>query len=286
MLGDRRLSLTSLLREYAGKIGGTWLLTLGETSLTALAPFFIGLAIDGLSAGRTHELIELAVVLVALTGLAICRRVYDTRAYGTIRVEVGRALVARASDVPVSTLSARLGMGQELVGFLEREMPALMTGVVQLAASVAVLLAFHRHLAWSAVAAVALTLLAYALFHRRFHRLHGHYNHELEQQVTVLRTRSAARLLAHLNGVKRIEVQLSDTEAVVYGAIFTVMLSVVLFNLWFAATKLGASVGSLFSIVSYSWEFVGAALALPLALQSWSRLSEITTRINAPRTAP
>ena len=78
-----------------------------------------------------------------------------------------------------------------------------------------------------------------------------------------------------------LEVQLSDTEAVLYGAIFIVLLSLILFNLWFAATELGTTVGTIFSIISYSWEFVDSALALPMTLQSWSRLSEIMRRLNS-----
>jgi hypothetical protein len=40
------------------------------------------------------------------------------------------------------------------------------------------------------------------------------------------------------------------------------------------------SPGTIFSIVSYSWEFVEAAVTFPMALQGWSRLSEIIQRLN------
>ncbi|MFC3119789.1 hypothetical protein ACFOHS_21805 [Jhaorihella thermophila] len=38
----------------------------------------------------------------------------------------------------------------------------------------------------------------------------------------------------------------------------------------------------MFSIVTYSWDFVEGALILPATLQSLSRLSEVTARINTP----
>ena len=81
--------------------------------------------------------------------------------------------------------------------------------------------------------------------------------------------------------LRRHEVRLSDTEAVLYGVIFIVLLGLIVFNLWFATTRLGITVGTIFSIISYSWEFVESALALPVTLQSWSRLSEIMRRLNA-----
>jgi hypothetical protein len=80
--------------------------------------------------------------------------------------------------------------------------------------------------------------------------------------------------------LRRIEVRISDTESIVYGAIFVVLLGLVVFNLWYATANLTITSGTIFSIVTYSWELVDAALAFPMALQGWSRLSEIMQRIN------
>lgn len=57
------------------------------------------------------------------------------------------------------------------------------------------------------------------------------------------------------------------------------------FNLWFAATHLSASPGQIFSVVSYSLEFLQAAVMLPFALQALTQLNEITERINRSSTA-
>ncbi|MFT4702310.1 MAG: hypothetical protein ACI90E_002995, partial [Yoonia sp.] len=52
------------------------------------------------------------------------------------------------------------------------------------------------------------------------------------------------------------------------------------FNLWYATANATITSGTIFSIITYSWELVDAALAFPMALQGWSRLSEIMKRIN------
>jgi len=75
-------------------------------------------------------------------------------------------------------------------------------------------------------------------------------------------------------------VRLSDTEAIVYGLIFVVLLSMLGTNLWFAATQLSATPGEIFSIVTYSYEFIEAAVMLPITLQTLTRISEITQRLN------
>ena len=280
MLKDKAVTIATLLGTFRRPILVTWTMTLCETALTALIPLFIGFAIDGLLSGDTTALLQLAAVLAGLILVAVLRRVYDTRAYGTIRVEVGRAQVDRSVGMPVSTLNARLGMGRELVDFLERDLPEVMDSAVQLAVSLIVLYVFHPVLSYAALGAAVLMIALYGLSHGRFYRLNADHNHQTEQQVRLLEARRSEGVLSHLNKLRRIEVKLSDTEATVYGAIFTVLLGFMVFNLWFATTNIETTAGTIFSIVSYSWEFVDSALVLPVTLQGWSRLSEITKRIN------
>ncbi len=280
MVKNEAVTLSSLLRRFPGRILLTWALTLVETTLTALIPLFIGFAIDGLLDDDPTALFHLAGVMVGLIAVAVVRRIYDTRAYGTIRVQVGMVQLDRSDGMAVSTFNARLGMGRELVDFLEQEVPATMDSVVQLAVSLIILYSFHPVLAYAACAATVLMLALYGGVHRRFYRLNGEHNHQTEQQVKILEVRRPDGVFSHLTKLRRIEVKLSDTEAYVYGAIYLALLGLVLFNLWYAASHLPTTVGTIFSIISYSWEFVGAAIVLPTTLQGWSRLSEIMKRIN------
>lgn len=281
MLTNRDLTIGTLLRVFRWRIFLTWTMILAETSLMALIPLFIGFAIDGLLTGAMRELWMLAGIMAALIAVAVIRRLYDTRVYGTIRVEMGKAQAARSAQLPVSSLNARVGMGRELVDFFEHTLPEAMAATVQLTIAVIVLYAFSPVLAFAGGAAALAMVLVYALFHRRFYRVNGALNQQTEKQVSVLEMRKNWPTLAHLLHLRRHEVRLSDTEAVLYGAIFIVLLGLILFNVWFAATKLITTAGTIFSIISYSWEFTESALALPATLQSWSRLSEIMRRLNA-----
>ncbi len=280
MLRGEKLTISTLLRRFLRPISLTWMLTLIETALMALVPLLIGFAIDGLLGGNAQPLLHLAAVLAGLIVVSVVRRLYDTRIFGTVRVELCGALAERSNGGSISTLNARIGMGRELVDFLEEQVPAVMKSVVQFITSVLVLFAFHPTLSYAALGAAVAMLAFYSAFHGRFFRLNADYNQQTEKQVRVLETRSAEGLLAHLSRLRRIEVRLSDTEAYVYGAIFTILLSFVIFNLWFASIHVKITVGTIFSIISYSWEFVEAALILPITLQGWSRLSEIMKRIN------
>lgn len=95
MLRDRKLTIGTLLSVFRWRVGITWFLILSETALTVLIPLFIGFAIDGLLSGQFQPFVHLGAVMVALTLIGVIRRIYDTRVYGTIRVELGKALAAR-----------------------------------------------------------------------------------------------------------------------------------------------------------------------------------------------
>ena len=80
--------------------------------------------------------------------------------------------------------------------------------------------------------------------------------------------------------LRRCEVRLSDTEAIMYGTIFALMFAFILTNLWFASTIDAVTAGMIFAILSYSWELVESGATLPAVLQQWTRLTEIRERIN------
>ena len=283
LIGDH-LSIGTLFRVFRGKIVATWGLTLLETTIFALFPLLIGRAIDGLLTGDTTAFQQFIVAMTVLLVVATGRRIYDTRAYGSMRIELGRAQAERAGGEQVSVTNARVLMGRELVDFLETQAPMSITGLIQIIVSITVLFTFHGLLALSASVAAISMVVIYGLFARRFFTLNSDLNHQAEAQVSALEARDLIKITAHLTGLRRHEVRLSDTESVVYGLIFTALLSMLAFNLWFAATQIAATPGQIFSIVSYSYEFVQSAVLLPMALLSLTRLSEITERIN--KTAP
>lgn len=273
------VNLSSLLSAFRWKVALTWLLVLLENLLLALIPLFIGFSIDGLLAGNFDQLLILAAVLMALTVVAVGRRFYDTRAYGAMRMALGASVDGKQRQLPVSLRTARLDMARELVDFLERDVPEAMTAVIQVLVTLVVLASFDMRLAQSALFLIGAMLLLYGVFHNRFLLLNGALNNQLEQQVSALKN-GRGRLWQHLKQLRCCEVKLSDTEALLYGGIFLLITAFVILNLWLCSLLPDLTAGSIFSIVSYSWEFAEAAILLPMTLQAMSRLSEISHRLN------
>lgn len=275
------IDLAYIFQMFRAKIAITWTIVFAENCLIALIPLLIGLSIDGLLAGRVSELGWMMAVLCGLCFLAVGRRIYDTRAYGTIRLHLGDELHQRCSSLHVSRRNARIDMSRELVDFLEHEAPQLIAALIQLSVSLTILTYFDMSLGLSSLLVLAGMLLVYACFHKRFYNVNRKLNEQREQQVDVLTRGERLGIFRHLRALRRHEVAISDTEAFVYGGIFLLQVGFIVFNLYQAAGLAGITAGRIFSIASYSWEFVEAALTLPIALQSWSRLSEITRRINS-----
>ncbi len=280
ILPGERLSMATLLRVFRFKVVVTWTLTILETAMLALFPLLIGRSIDGLLGDDYTAFTQFIAAMAVLTVVATGRRVYDTRAYGSMRVALGRAQAHRAGKEAISVTNARLLMGRELVDFLEEEAPLSITGLIQVIVALVVLFSFHSLLALAAGAAAAVMLGIYGLSARRFFTLNSDLNEQSEAQVAALESRDLSRITAHLVGLRRHEVRLSDTESLVYALIFTALLTMLGFNLWFAATQTGATPGEIFSIVTYSYEFIQMSVILPMALQNLTRLAEITERIN------
>lgn len=280
MLDGKTLSLGSILKVFWPQVALTWALTLMETLLLVSLPLLIGFSIDGLLNQHWQPFYVLGITMALLVVISVGRRLFDTRAYGNMRVELGVAVVDKAQGAPVSKVNARLDMSRELITFLETEAPIVIMALLQVVVSLIILFSFHGWLAATAGTATIFALIIYWTASGRFFKLNGDLNSQAEQQVTALESGIRETIVLHLSNLRRHAVRISDTEAVVYGLIFVVLLSMLGINLWFSATQIAASPGQIFSIVTYSYEFIESAVMLPAALQSLTRISEITQRLN------
>ncbi len=279
------LNLKLLLKQYSYGVAVTWGLVLLENALLALIPLFIGFSIDELLQGVTDQLVVLLMLMVLLTVIAVIRRIYDTRMYGAIKVALGLELDKRNAALNISVRSARLDMSRELVSFLEKDMPELITGLTQITISLIILASYGAMLAINAAGMALLMILLYGLFHRSFLRLNQALNSQTERQVSLIANRLPKSLNKHLNLLFRWEVKLSDREAILYGLIFLLVTGFIVMNLWLTTAIPNISAGTIFTVITYSWDFVQAALILPITLQGLTRLQEITERINEKKTA-
>lgn len=260
------------------KISFTWAWVVVENMLLALLPLLTGHAIDGLLQGETTELMRLAAVVLALIVLATSRRIYDTRLYAGLREKMGLYVDQAHQEASISARNARLDMSDELIEFMEIKLPEVLTAFVQVTMALVILYGFYLYLSLSAMVTAMLIGVIYAFFHGSFYQLNKRLNHQHERQVMYVERNKLARYLFLL---KHLEIRLSDREAILYGIVFLILMFFLLGNLWMSAQLPNITAGKIFSIISYSWEFIDAILVLPMTLQNLSRLTEIKHRLNA-----
>lgn len=274
------ISLKYIMQQFKYKISLTCGLVLLENFLLVIIPLLMGKTIDSLLEKNYTDLIYLTLVFTLLIIIAVLRRIYDTRAYGLIRVNLGSKVINNNSQKGISTQNARLSMSRELVDFFEEHLPELITAIITIIVSAIILFSFGSIFGIAALIAIVAMLLIYSLFHKQFFKLNEKFNSQTEKQIDILKQKDHFSLLGHLKVLNKTEIKISDFEAVLYGLIFMLIIAMVIFNLWQSTLLNNITVGAIFSIVTYSWSFAESAIMLPVVLQQWARLAEITHRIN------
>ena len=273
------LSIVTLYLNRPWKISLTWIGVLFENILMAIVPLFIGYSIDGLLEDEFTNLGYLVTLFFILIVISVLRRIYDTRVYSQLRVDIGLQVDTRHQQESVSIRNARLDMSGELIEFFEHSLPEIITSVIQIFVALLILYTFDVYLAVAALCTTFVMMIIYTFFHKGFYLLNQQFNRQTENQVSVLS--GDGKLFNHLNCLRRIEIKMSDREAYLYGLIFIFLLCLLIFNLWKSTSLEGVTAGMLFSIVTYTWGYIEAILIMPITLQQWSRLSEIQKRINS-----
>ena len=268
----------ALLKRFAGRFALTLTLVVLEAAGWIFFPLVIGRAIDSVLADSTRGLYEFAILGIVTMGIAVLRRLVDSRAYARIYVTLGEEMAESAADSSTSTRTARLGMLREIVEFFENSLPELVNSVIGLAGTVLILAALNVPVFLGCLAVAVATVVLYALTGGLTIRYNEGLNDEHERQVDAVDSGDPARLAKHLRAMMRWNIRLSDLEAANFGINWVFMIALLVFAVS-AATTETTEYGAVFAIVMYVFQFVESMLMLPFFYQQWLRLREISGRL-------
>lgn len=275
------LSHARLLARYRWPILGTFALLIVENGLDLAIPYLLGLAIDGLIAGRLDQWYLYVGAGVAILTVAVGRRLYDTRVYARIYREVGDETAGRelARGAGIAQVSARVGFVRDFSNFFEIMLPMALVSAFTLVGSVAMLTFISPRLGLATLGVAALAGLIFALSRRRIHALNASLNDEMEQQVDLLGA-DPPRRAAHFRALAAWRIALSDLEARNFGLVqlFTTLLvaGALVQLIWYDR----ASEGQVFAALTYLLQFTQAAIILPYTYQEFVRTREIGQRLS------
>lgn len=275
------LTHAAIASRYKLPIAGTMILLTGENLISAIAPLFLGRAIDGLVA-ETYAPLWVFLAL-AMTGLAIAigRRVYDTRVYARIYRETAAETVEKenSKDAAVTRITARANFVSEFVEFFEFYLPMALTAFVGLIGSVVMLAFLSVPLAICAAAVGVMMGIVFFVSSPRIRKLNAMLNDEMERQVDILTARQKAGTQHHFASIARWRIRLSDLEARNFGLVFFLTIALTAGAAYILVVLEQKTVGEVFAALTYVLQFSDAVVMLPYTYQQFLRTREISTRL-------
>jgi ABC-type bacteriocin/lantibiotic exporter with double-glycine peptidase domain len=274
-------SLGSIFRCFRGRILITFGFLTLENGIEVATPLLVGLAIDGLISGRQTELWILAAILILSTLIGTARRFYDTRAYADIHVQLASEAMEKGwhEGLSLSAQNTRSELLREMVDFFEQEVPETYRSLTKIIGSFVLLWFFAPLLNLLVLGSALLIIAIYAFSAPRIFRLNQGLNNQWERQVAILQRQELKRTATHFRAMARWKIRLSDLEAISYGGIALILITLVLATLVIITADGISSTGTVFAVLVYVLDISEGAWQLPSVFQKFVRLREIAQRM-------
>lgn len=271
----------SLLRQYAWKIGLTYMLTVSENGVRLAYPLVIGLTIDALLKGQSYMILAVTGIWVLHMSICIARLLYDTHAFTRIYSDLVERTVAvqRHANVQPEVIAARVALSRELVEFFQFGVPGLVTSIVGLIGS-GFMLARHDAVIGAMVIAVLLPVLAmYVWFGKRSLRLHRLLNNQMEREIGLVVRRPMESVARHMARLRAWRLRISAGEAKTWGLVELCSLALCAVLLLRLAAQPGVTPGNIYAALAYLFDFSLAVGMLPQVVQHAMRVRDIWRRL-------
>jgi hypothetical protein len=273
--------LLILLKKNRRPLALTYGLTLVEQLLALLVPWAIGIAINGLLVHDYDGLFVFVSLWVSLVLLTVGRKMYDTRVFMRIYAALVTGVIERQREAGTSSgkLVARSVLLREIVDFFERDIPDIFALVIAFVGSLLMLALFDWHIDVVALVMMIPVLVLNGLMWRPINRLNHGINNNLERQTRMISHGSLTALAKHFRFLRLLRVKTSDIEAKTWVMIELCVLLASIYVLIYTASIPAIQSGTIFSIVTYFWNFQESLDRLPVLMQSVSRVKDILHRI-------
>ena len=269
------------LRKKSLPIAFTYGLSFLENLAELAYPWAIGIAVNGLIEGQNELVLPLVVIWIAHIAVGAIRQLYDTRLFSRLNASMARKAVRdqRKSGADVSEVSARVDMIEELIEFLEEEMPVLMAIFVGLVGSLVFLALYDLGSGAVMLGLIVPILMINAFTGLRAYRNNVALNTQWEKEVDAIGDHRPRRWQVHFGRMAMWRIRLSDLDATSWSLAQLLTLIAVIIVLYRAATAQDAMVGDVVAILAYALRIEQGIDEIPSAVQKAGRLIDIRRRI-------
>ncbi len=271
--------MRSVLLEFKWQLIFIFFLILVESAIELLIPLFIGFAIDNVLEGSYRGAIQLGVLGTFIILIGGGRRFFDSRIYARIYRRLGNETLLKIEKDLTSVKTARLGMVNEIIEFLENSLPALISTIIGMIGVVIIIASLNLNVFLLGLVATFLVFLIYFLTRTKTTSLNSAYNNEFEKQVDVITTNDDIMLALHLKNMMKWNIKLSNLEVFNFSMSWLILMAFLVLSLVFSVSAGNVAYGALFSLIIYVFQYIESVIALPVFYQNWLRLKEIKERL-------
>lgn len=280
--------LQNLFSTYRSPILITYGLTFLENLFELLYPFVIGITIDSLLAGAYTSLIVLASLWLIHTITGVYRNIYDTRTFTQIYGNLVTAMVLeqKKQGIPTSQIVARSALSREFVDFFEQNIPQIITALFGFFGALVMLSFYDLQIALYCL----FLLLPLSLINRFYARksliFNRRLNSQLEQEVDILTDCHPEEIQVHYDCLAGLRIRLSNAAAANWGIMELCIIALFMGILVRTAALDNIQPGTIYAILSYTWNYRQSLDIVPILVQQASRLKDIGDRMTTIQVLP
>jgi len=276
------MGIAQIIRPRRFGVAGTYTLTLLENACTIAYPALTGRAVDDLVHREFTGLGWLVGVWLVHLVLAFVRQRVDTRVFMGIYADVASHIVhvQQEQGHGTSKVSARVEMVRDIVGFFEKEVPAMVHNVLAVVGSLAMLFTYDADAGFIAMAVLPPMFVVNAWYWRRALRLNRTINNQIEREVDDIASGSAFRVGRHFRLLRRWRVRLSDTESWTWGITeLATIVALVLILVDFTRSP-AFTAGAIYAVLAYIYDYLEGLNQVPTVVNNLARLRDVRHRLS------
>lgn len=263
------------------KIELTWIyFFMLVTELSNLAiPFLLGKSIDGLIDGTWFWLVFLGISYFTSNFFNYKRMVYDTKVYTRIYNSIVFRFLKNNND-DVSIKMARTDMAHQIVDVLEGYVHYYIATIVTIVGSIGFIYSENWRVGLLVTLSFVLILLGVSVYYKKIKQAIKIRNNQYEKKNGAIQL-GYEQSVSFFNRRRKLEIFESTLQGknwFLVGSIKNIFLflSVILL----VTTTKNITIGSVVTVYSYVNNFLISLLSVPVAVEMYSRLSDILKRIN------
>ena len=244
-----------------------------------IQPYLLGRSVDGLIGGTWLWVILLFISYCISNLFNYKRMVYDTKVYTQIYNDIVLRFL-KINNKPDSVKVARADMAHDIVGVLEGYVHYYISTIITIFGSIGFIYTTNWKVGLLVTLALIVIILAVLVFYKKIRQgINVKINH-YENKVTAIQN-GYDTSVSFFNRRRRLEIFESTLQGknwLLVGMIKSVFLvsSIVLL----ITTSDNITAGSVITIYSYVNNFLISLMAVPVAVEMYSRLTNIIKRIN------